>query len=148
MFIREADRLDDRLADRLDDRLDDREVQNRIVEERNLEIKQLERDISDIAEIMSDMSTLVESQSEQINLAVENIEHAEGEIVEATKNLENASNHQTSLRKWIIGAGVASVGLTLSGGVIAIVSLPFGLATIGFGVLGAVLTTATATTLR
>lgn len=120
------------------------DVNDVIVRERNLEISQLERDVSLIAEIMTDMSTLVQSQGEQLQVASNNVDHANEELVVAVKSLEQSMTLQSGIRTWVLGAGVASAGLTVSGGLLAILSLPMGLATMGVGVLGAALTITTA----
>lgn len=120
------------------------DVNDIIVRERNLEIRQLEREVSLIAEIMTEMSTFVQSQGEQLDMASDNVEHANEELVVAVKSLEQSMTLQSTFRKWVIGAGVASAGITVSGGLLAILSLPIGLATMGIGMIGAAVTITTA----
>lgn len=120
------------------------DVNDIIVRERNLEIRQLEREVSLIAEIMTEMSTFVQSQGEQLDMASDNVEHANEELVVAVKSLEQSMTLQSTFRKWVIGAVVASAGITVSGGLLAILSLPIGLATMGIGMIGAAVTITTA----
>lgn len=53
-----------------------------------------------------------------------------------------ASSEKTNTTTLLIGASVVSVAVTVSGGIMALVSLPFGVATVGLGLFGVVTTAA------
>ena len=123
-------------------------IDEAILIERNTEIRQIERDVSMIAEIMTDMATLVHVQGEELDVAADQVENATVNVSEAVRHLENSSELQSRFRKWVIGAGVISVGVMVTGGLLAVASLPIGLATMGIGALGGAITVTTATTLK
>lgn len=93
------------------------DVEEKIIRERNLEIRQIERDIEDLAEIQKDLSFYVFEQGEQINLCAENVNIVEKNTEEALSNLEKAEEHvnrgRQLLRDIVIvssSAGLGSLG--------------------------------------
>ena len=121
------------------------EVDMRIIEERNAAMKAIADDMSDLEEIMRELSVLVENQREPLIEATENMVHAAEEVQEAVQNLEQAENHTSRSRKWVVGAGVTCAGVVLSGGLLAFISIPVGMVTLGAGLIGGVITIGVAT---
>ena len=112
------------------------EIDNKILEERNLEIKNLESDIQDIAEIMSDLSLLIFEQGDSLETCVKNIENTEIHVNESIKSLENVEIYVNNRRKILRSFGIIVGGATA--GAIGFVAGPLvGAATLlSGGVLG------------
>ena len=98
----------------LDDKnIDYQQVNDRIIQERNWEIKSLESDIQDIAEIMFDLSLMVNDQGETLETAIQNIENTEMATYEAVKNLEKTEFYLNKSRKILRSAGIIIGGATV-----------------------------------
>ena len=118
------------------DNNDDKHIEYKILEERNLEIKNLEKDIEDISEIMSDLSLLIFDQGESLEICVKNVENTEISVNESVKSLENVEIYVNNRRKILRNFGIIIGGATV--GAIGFVVGPIvGAATIvSGGVLG------------
>jgi len=114
----------------------DKHIDDRIIQERNWEIKSLESDIQDIAEIMFDLSLMVNDQGETLETAIQNIENTEMATYEAVKNLEKTEFYVNKSRKILRSAGIIIGGATV-GAIGFIVGPIVGAATlVSGGVLG------------
>ena len=118
----------------------DSDIECRIIGERNDEVKQIERDVSDLADIFTDLSALIDTQGESIETCVANTEQANINIAVATESLAIAEVTVAGIRRWLIGAGVTSAGITVTGAALTFVSLPIGLTAVGVGLIGVAVT--------
>eukprot|EP01097_Dermamoeba_algensis_P004261 TRINITY_DN2815_c0_g1_i1.p1 TRINITY_DN2815_c0_g1~~TRINITY_DN2815_c0_g1_i1.p1 ORF type:complete len:246 (-),score=42.60 TRINITY_DN2815_c0_g1_i1:237-974(-) len=78
------------------------DVESAMIEERNREIKDLERDLAQLAECFSDMAQMVEQQGELINNTESAVVAAEEQVAQGAVELEAAKNYQNSARKKIL----------------------------------------------
>ena len=114
----------------------DKHIDYKIIEERNSEIKNLEKDIEDISEIMSDLSLLIFDQGESLETCIKNIENTEIHVNESLKSLENVEIYVNNRRNILRSFGIIIGGATF--GAIGFVAGPIvGAATlVSGGVLG------------
>jgi len=116
------------------------EIHNdRLVEERNNEIRQIEKDVIDISEIMNDLALFVYDQGESIESVMNNIKNSEIATNEAVESLEKTviyvNKRRNILRNMGIIVGGATVGAFgfIAGPIIGAVTLISGGA-IGTGI--------------
>ncbi|XP_034018120.1 syntaxin-7 [Thalassophryne amazonica] len=73
----------------------------RLIQERELAIRQLESDIVDINDIFKDLGMMVHEQGDMIDSIEANVETADTHVQNAQKQLARAENYQRSSRKKI-----------------------------------------------
>lgn len=115
------------------------DVETHIINERKAEMFQIEQNVSDLADIFADLSSLVNEQGEQLDIASNHVEMSEINTHESVTNLSVASDTATKIRKWLIGAGVTSAAVTITGAALTFVSIPIGLTAVGVGIVGVAL---------
>ncbi|XP_061563041.1 syntaxin-7 [Cololabis saira] len=71
----------------------------RLIQERELGIRQLESDITDINDIFKDLGMMVHEQGTMIDSIEANVENADVNVQNATQQLSQAANYQRSSRK-------------------------------------------------
>ncbi|CAH1369868.1 hypothetical protein MTP99_011354 [Tenebrio molitor] len=70
--------------------------------EREARIKQIEADVLDVNEIMRELGSLVHAQTETIDTIENSIDHAAGNVEEATEQLVTASRYQNKYRRKLL----------------------------------------------
>jgi t-SNARE complex subunit (syntaxin) len=70
------------------------------VRQRHEQIKQLERDVTELFTLMQDLATLVDLQGEKIEVIIMHVDNAKEHYREATKVLKEAEKYQQSARSW------------------------------------------------
>ncbi|KAM6991901.1 syntaxin-7 isoform 1-T2 [Tautogolabrus adspersus] len=73
----------------------------RLIQERELSIRQLESDITDINDIFKDLGLMVHEQGDMIDSIEANVENADVSVQSATQQLARAAEYQRSSRKKI-----------------------------------------------
>ncbi|XP_060908338.1 syntaxin-7 [Labrus mixtus] len=73
----------------------------RLIQERELSIRQLESDITDINDIFKDLGMMVHEQGDMIDSIEANVENADVHVQNATQQLARAAEYQRSSRKKI-----------------------------------------------
>ncbi|KAM6915310.1 syntaxin-7 [Xenentodon cancila] len=71
----------------------------RLIQERELAIRQLEADITDINDIFKDLGMMVHEQGTMIDSIEANVENADVHVQSATQQLTQAANYQRGSRK-------------------------------------------------
>lgn len=89
------------------------EVDYKIIEERNVEIKKLADDIEGISEIMTDLALLVGEQGENIEIAEKNIEESKINVEEAVTALGKTEVIVNRTRNVLRSVGIVAGGLSL-----------------------------------
>tara|TARA_Y100000389_G_C17467636_1_gene527056 strand:- start:3552 stop:3875 length:324 start_codon:yes stop_codon:yes gene_type:complete len=74
--------------------LDELEINDRIIEERELAISTLCEDVHDLNDMFKDLALMVEEQGEGVNLIADNISSSETNTSKVNKELEKAETHQ------------------------------------------------------
>ena len=97
--------------------LDEQEINQKIIEERNIEVQKIAEDMEHISDINLSLRELVYEQSESIEQAVENVSQAEQNVFDATEHLQQAEEYQKrSIFKGIFAKGaLVSTGVTGAG---------------------------------
>ncbi|XP_044255887.1 syntaxin-12 [Tribolium madens] len=70
--------------------------------EREARIKQIEADVLDVNEIMRELGSLVHAQGETIDTIENSIDHATGNVEEATEQLMTAASYQNKYRRKLL----------------------------------------------
>lgn len=91
------------------------DVDYEIIRDRNEDIKELESQMVDLAEIFRDLSIIVHEQGEQIDVSAMNVEHAVENIVIAERHLEQASTLQTKVQSFYWKGALVFGGFALGG---------------------------------
>jgi hypothetical protein len=91
---------------------DKEDIDVKIVEERNYEIKTLSEDLIHISEIFQELATLLNFQGEKVDAIGEQIEHISENISEGTTFLENTERF-VKLREILRDVGILAGGLSL-----------------------------------
>ncbi|TNM95077.1 syntaxin-7 [Takifugu rubripes] len=95
----------------------------RLIQERELSIRQLESDITDINDIFKDLGMMVHEQGDMIDSIEANVESAETHVHSGTQQLSRAADYQRSSRKKIcilmivLAIAAVVVGLIIWGSV-------------------------------
>nr|XP_046229453.1 syntaxin-7 [Scatophagus argus]XP_046229454.1 syntaxin-7 [Scatophagus argus] len=95
----------------------------RLIQERELSIRQLEADITDINDIFKDLGMMVHEQGDMIDSIEANVENADVSVQSATQQLARAADYQRSSRKKIcilmivLAAAAVIIGLIIWGAV-------------------------------
>lgn len=119
------------------DRLD--EVDMAIIEDRNAELKQVERDMEMLGEIFTDLSVLVEFQGDELDRLADTTEVIVVNVEEGVKALEKAEVHQRSYRSKFVTGALVSGTVAVGGVAVAVVLSPLiGIIAAGCGVAGTV----------
>ncbi|KAM8831899.1 syntaxin-7 isoform 1-T3 [Spinachia spinachia] len=71
----------------------------RLIQERELSIRQLESDITDVNDIFKDLGMMVHEQGDMIDSIEANVESADVNVQSATQQLSRAADYQRSSRK-------------------------------------------------
>uniref|UniRef100_A0A3Q3GEN5 Syntaxin-7 n=1 Tax=Labrus bergylta TaxID=56723 RepID=A0A3Q3GEN5_9LABR len=93
----------------------------RLIQERELSIRQLESDITDINDIFKDLGMMVHEQGDMIDSIEANVENADVNVQNATQQLARAAEYQRSSRKKIciliivLGVVAVIIGLIIWG---------------------------------
>uniref|UniRef100_A0A3Q3XBS7 Syntaxin-7 n=1 Tax=Mola mola TaxID=94237 RepID=A0A3Q3XBS7_MOLML len=90
----------------------------RLIQERELGIRQLEADITDINDIFKDLGMMVHEQGEMIDSIEANVENAETYVQSGTQQLARAANYQRSSRKKIC---ILMVVLAIAGVIVGVI---------------------------
>ena len=115
--------------------LDD--VDFNIIRDRNEDIKELESQMIDLAEIFRDLSVIVHGQGEQIDVSAMNVEHASENIVIAERHLEEALVIQTKVLSFYWKGALVFGGVALGGVGLAFFVPIAGIVTSGVAATGA-----------
>jgi len=86
-----------------------KQVKDTIIEERNQEIRQLEKDLEDLSQIHFDLSLLINSQGEKLDYISEEIEVIEKNVEEGTKSLEKVETGNKNIWR---NVGIVAGSLT------------------------------------
>jgi len=78
------------------------EVDQRLIEEQNQDIKNIESDLQALNELFVDVNTLVVEQGEQLNVVETNVTSADIQVQKGTEELTVADKFQKSARKKIV----------------------------------------------
>lgn len=114
------------------------EIDARIIEERNQDIRHLESELEILSETFQDVALLVGQQAEPLELAAMNVEHAEISINEATTHIKAAEGLSVRSRKTAAIVFAASAAVATGGGLIAALASPvIGVVALSVGCLGA-----------
>lgn len=89
------------------------EIERKIIEERNKDVSDIEREVITISEIMLDLAVLVNDQKETIETVVQNIENSNVNIEESVKTLEKAEEYVIQNNKTIRNAIIIIGGISL-----------------------------------
>jgi t-SNARE complex subunit (syntaxin) len=89
------------------------EVEEKIIEETNREVKQIESDMIDISSIMLDLSSMIDVQGEYIDINVKNIEHANQEVTESVNLLEQSVEYSNKRKGMIKNVALIVGGISL-----------------------------------
>ncbi|KAL6095635.1 stx7 [Pungitius sinensis] len=71
----------------------------RLIQERELSIRQLESDITDVNDIFKDLGMMIHEQGDMIDSIEANVESADVHVQNATQQLSRAADYQRSSRK-------------------------------------------------
>jgi hypothetical protein len=120
------------------------EFNDKMIEERNEEIKNILRDIQDINEIFKDLNKLSIQQFESINILENNVDSTVKLTEETIKTLKIAESYH---RSWIskknkfILFGIAGLSISTPLGIVlgAKIGICSGLSTIGLSALGSII---------
>jgi hypothetical protein len=77
--------------------------------ERQRMIGGIESQISEIQEVMVDTARLVHRQGEDLALISDQIFYAQGNVLESTREIAEASQHQSSSRKYVAGVSILAL---------------------------------------
>lgn len=90
---------------------DAEDADNRIIMERNAEIKEVERDLEELAGVFKEMNTIVGEQGEMLNTAETQTASSAAQVEAGTQELKKADEYQQSARKkyLIIGLIVCAI---------------------------------------
>lgn len=113
------------------------EVDLEIIRNRNEDIKELESQMTDLAEIFRDLSVIVHEQGEQIDVSAMNVEHASENIVIAERHLEEALVIQTKVQSFYWKGALLFGGVALGGVGLAFFVPIAGIVTSGVAATGA-----------
>ena len=89
------------------------DIDYKIVEERNTEIKKLSKDMEDLSEIMTNLSAMVYDQGETIESSVKNIENSEISTLEAVESLIKTEYYVDKSRKIYRNIVIVTSGIGL-----------------------------------
>lgn len=89
------------------------EVESRIIEERNKECKEIERDVTTLNEIMFDLSHMLGEQGQSIEMCVTHVEDTKENIEEAVIHLEKSVEYDNQNKKIIKSVVLVAGGLSL-----------------------------------
>lgn len=89
------------------------DIDYKIVEERNTEIKKLSKDMEDLSEIMTDLSAMVYDQGETIESSVKNVENSEIATLEAVESLIKTEYYVDKSRKIYRNMVIVTSGIGL-----------------------------------
>jgi len=78
------------------------EVDQRLLEERNREMKELEKELVAISEVFVDLDNLTQQQGAQLRVAQSNVESADVRVEEGTKELVKAARYNCAYRKKLV----------------------------------------------
>jgi len=78
------------------------EVDNRLIEEQNQDIKNIESDLQALNELFVDVNNLVGEQGEQLNVVEDHVISSDIQVQKGTEELTVAAKYQKSARKKII----------------------------------------------
>ena len=112
-------------------------VDEEIIRQNNVEIRQIEKEMLEISEIMIDLSLMIGQHGEEIQLSVENIEHAKEEVEESVNHLEESVKYTDKRKQLIKNAVLIFTGISLgalgfiAGPIIGAITLVTGTATGG-----------------
>ncbi|XP_049445262.1 syntaxin-7 isoform X1 [Epinephelus fuscoguttatus] len=93
----------------------------RLIQEREMSIRQLESDITDINDIFKDLGMMVHEQGDMIDSIEANVETADVSVQNATQQLQRAAEYQRSSRKKIciilivLAVAIVIIGLIIWG---------------------------------
>lgn len=96
-----------------DDTTDSRSVDLSIIAERTRDLKQIERDTTDLSEIMLHISAMLMDQAKPLQLSERHVEQAEVNTSQAVENLEMAADWKSKARGTLIDAGIVITGAGL-----------------------------------
>jgi len=121
-----------------------REVDDRIIHERNEEIRKLALEMEQLCEISADLALLIQTQGEDLDVAEEHVEVSEINVHEAAEHIHTAEKISRKISRKVIGAIITSAGVVIGGGVLAIFSPVIGVVTAGCGLAAGITFTALA----
>ncbi|XWS68586.1 hypothetical protein CRYUN_Cryun04dG0103200 [Craigia yunnanensis] len=70
------------------------------IQERRVAIKEIEKSLIELHQLLLDMAVLVEAQGQQLNDIESHVVHASSFVMRGTEQLEVAKEHQKNSRKW------------------------------------------------
>ena len=91
---------------------DKEDIDIKIIEERNREIKTLSEELTHVSEIFQELAKLLNFQGEQVDTIGEQIEHVSENITEGTVALENTEKF-VKLREILRDVGILAGGISL-----------------------------------
>ena len=115
----------------------DLDIQRRVIADRNQEIKELESQMTDLAEIFRDLSLILHEQGEQIDVSALNVEDASENIIIAEQHLEQAVALQTKTQSFYWKGALVFGGFALGGVGLAFWVPIAGIVTTGVAATGA-----------
>ncbi|XP_057369135.1 syntaxin-7-like [Daphnia carinata] len=89
------------------------EFEQQMLLEREERIRQIESDMIDVNQIMKELSAMVQEQGENINSIENNVDRTYTHVEEGRQELEKASSHQKTHRKWL--CFLTGLALTVAG---------------------------------
>ena len=89
------------------------DIEEKIIQERNIEIIDLEKDVANISEIMYDLAVMVNEQGETITTIERNIEESNENIAESVTTLEKAEVYNDKNNKLIRNSIIIVGGISL-----------------------------------
>jgi hypothetical protein len=112
-------------------------VTYKIIEERNNEMRYLENELEQIAEIQTDLAFLVHCQGDDIATIEQHVENAVINVDEGTKSIAQAEVYQTKSRRKsiLLGGIITAVCVAVGGGLIIPLSAIAGGITMGCGIV-------------
>jgi hypothetical protein len=113
------------------------DVEFEIIRSRNEEIKELESEMTLLAEIFRDLSLIVHEQGDQIDVSAMNVEHASENIEIAERHLEEAAVIQTKVQSFYWKGALVFGGVALGGVGLAFFVPIAGIVTSGVAATGA-----------
>eukprot|EP01097_Dermamoeba_algensis_P001112 TRINITY_DN1418_c0_g1_i1.p1 TRINITY_DN1418_c0_g1~~TRINITY_DN1418_c0_g1_i1.p1 ORF type:complete len:258 (-),score=69.19 TRINITY_DN1418_c0_g1_i1:293-1066(-) len=95
-----------------------------IAEERDKEIKELQKTINELANMMQDLAVIVKAQSSIIQTIEDEVSHSYARVEEGTKQLQQAAKSQNSSRKKYIIITALGVIILVVIGVMVFIIIP------------------------
>lgn len=99
------------------------EVDNRIISERNAEIKEVERDLEELAGVFKEMNTIVGEQGEMLDTVETQTASSAAQVEAGTQELKKADEYQQSARKKYLIIGLIVCAILTVIAIIIVVSI-------------------------